>query len=161
MINLFEIARRFSAAEIDFVIVGGVAIRSHGGNYVTDDIDMCYSRARGNLKKIAEVLAPLKPRLRGLDRNLPFVFDWTTLQQGTNFTFETEMGDVDLLGEVKGVGDYVAAEKVSDVVDLDGFPAKVLSISALIAAKEAANREKDKAGLMILYALQESSSAAD
>ncbi len=156
MINLFEVAKRFSDAEIDFVIVGGVAIRSHGGNYVTDDIDICYSRTRENLKKIADVLAPLKPHPRELDRSLPFIFDWTTLQHGTNFTFETEMGDVDLLGEVKGVGDYLEAEKVADIVDLDGSPTKILSVSALIVAKQAANREKDKAGLMVLYALQES-----
>jgi len=156
MINLFEIARRLSEAGVHFVVVGGVAIRSHGGNYVTDDIDICYLRTSENLKKIAGVLAPLKPRARGLDRSLPFVFDWSTLQHGTNFTFETDMGDVDLLGEVKGVGDYTDAEKVSDTVDLDGFPTKVLSVSALIAAKEAANREKDRPGLMVLYALQES-----
>lgn len=159
MINLFEIAKRFSDAGVDFVIVGGVAIRSHGGNYVTDDIDICYSRTRENLRKIADVLAPLKPRPRGLDRSLPFIFDWTTLQHGTNFTFETYMGDVDLLGEVKGVGDYLHAEKVADIVDLDGSPTKILSVSALISAKEAANREKDRAGLMVLYALQESGQA--
>ena len=156
MINLFEVARRFSEAGVDFVIVGGVAIRSHGGNYVTDDIDICYSRTRENLRKISEVLAPLKPYPRGMDRSLPFVFDWTTLQHGTNFTFITEMGDVDLLGEVKGVGDYTEAEKASITVDLDGAPTKVLSIPALIAAKEAANREKDRPGLVVLYALQES-----
>ncbi len=158
MINLFEIARRLSEAGVDFVIVGGVAIRSHGGNYVTDDIDICYLRSNENLKKIADVLAPLKPWARGLDRNLPFVFDWTTLQHGTNFTFATEMGDVDFLGEVKGVGDYTQVMKVADTVDLDGFPTKVLSVSALITAKEAANREKDKPGLMVLYALQEAKS---
>lgn len=156
MLNLFEIARRFSEAGVDFVIVGGVAIRSHGGNYVTDDLDVCYSRTRKNLKKIADVLAPLNPHPRGLDRSLPFVFDWTTIQHGTNFTFETDMGDVDLLGEVKGVGDYIELAKVADKVDLDGYPTKILSIPALIAAKEAANREKDKSGLMVLYALQES-----
>lgn len=161
MIDLFEVARRFSEAGIDFVIVGGVAIRSHGGNYVTDDIDICYSRTRDNLKKIADVLAPLKPHPRGLDRSLPFVFDWTTLQHGTNFTFETEMGDVDLLGEVKGVGDYTEAVKVADTVDLDGSPTRILSVAALITAKEAANREKDKPGLMVLYALQESTQKND
>lgn len=157
MLDLFEIARRLSEAGVEFVIVGGVAIRSHGGNYVTDDLDVCYYRTRENIKKIADVLAPLNPHPRGLDKKLPFVFDWTTLQHGTNFTLETEMGDVDLLGEVKGVGDYVELAKVADTVDLDGYPTKILSISGLIAAKEAVNREKDKPGLMVLYALQESS----
>lgn len=82
MINLFEMARRFSEAEVDFVIVGGIAIRSHGGNYVTGDLDICYSRTNDNLKKIASVLLPLNPRPRNFPEILPYVFDWTTLQHG-------------------------------------------------------------------------------
>ena len=155
MINLFELARRFSSAGVDFVIVGGIAIRSHGGNYITEDLDICYSRQRENLKKIAGVLEPLQPRLRGIDDTLPFVFDWTTLQHGTNFTFTTALGDVDLLGEVKGVGAYDDLVKESIEVDLDGFATYILSIPSLIAAKKAAARPKDEAGLQVLYALKE------
>lgn len=120
MINLFEMARRFSEAKADFVIVGGIAIRSHGGNYVTEGLDICYSRTNENLKKIAEVLLPLNPRPRNFPENLPYVFDWTTLQHGTNFAFETSMGDVDLLGEVKAVGNYEDLVRQSIRVDLDG-----------------------------------------
>lgn len=156
MINLFELARRFSEKEIDFVIIGGIAIRSHGGNYITEDLDICYSRTRENLKKIADVLAPLKPRPRGIEETLPFVFDWSTLQHGTNFTFSTLMGDVDLLGEVKGIGSYDDLLPSSIVVDLDGHPTRILSIPSLIVAKEAAGRPKDEPGLHVLYALQES-----
>lgn len=155
MINLFEIARRFSEAKVDFVIVGGVAIRSHGGNYVTEDLDVCYARTNENLKKIAAVLSPLNPRPRNFPENLPYVFDWTTLQQGTNFTFETSMGDVDLLGEVKAVGNYEDLVSQSLSVDLDGHPTYILSIPALIIAKRAAGRPKDEAGLKILEALKE------
>ena len=137
------------------MIVGGVAIRSHGGNYVTEDLDICYSRTRDNLKKIANVLEPLQPRLRGVEAHLRFVFDWTTLQHGTNFTFTTTLGDVDLLGEVKGIGTYDDLVKESIEVDLDGLATHILSISGLIAAKRAAARPKDEAGLKVLYALQE------
>ena len=156
MVNLFEIAQLLSQAEVDFVIVGGIAIRSHGGNYVTEDLDICYSRNRDNLKKIAAVLEPLNPRPRGFEPGLPFVFDWSTLQHGTNFTFITSMGDVDLLGEVKGIGGFEDLVRDSIKVDLDGFSAYILSISGLIVAKEAAARPKDVAGLKVLYALRDS-----
>lgn len=155
MIDLFEVARRLSAADVQFVIVGGIAIRGHGGNYITEDLDICYSRTRDNLKRIASVLEPLKPRPRGFTKDLPFVFDWTTLQHGTNFTFETTMGDVDLLGEVKGIGGYDDLVPESITVDFDGFPTKLLSIPSLILAKEAAGRPKDQPGLQVLYALRE------
>ena len=155
MIDLFEMARRFSEAEVKFVIVGGVAIRGHGGNYVTEDLDICYSRTNENLKKIASVLAPIKPRPRNFPEELPYVFDWTTLQQGTNFTFGTLLGDVDLLGEVKGVGAFDDLVKESIPIDFDGYSAYILSIPALIRAKKAAGRPKDEAGLKVLEALQE------
>lgn len=154
MINLFEMARRLSEAGVEFVIVGGVAIRSHGGNYVTEDLDICYLRTNDNLRKIANVLTPLKPRPRNFPENLPYVFDWTTLQHGTNFTFETSMGDLDLLGEVKGVGSYHDLVPVSIQVDLDAIPTQILSIPSLIVAKRAAGRPKDEAGLVVLEALQ-------
>ena len=154
MINLFEMARLLSEAKVDFVIIGGVAIRSHGGNYVTEDLDICYHRTNDNLKKIADVLSPLHPRPRQFPENLPYIFDWTTLQHGTNFTFETSMGDIDLLGEVKGLGSYDDLVPESIQVDLDGNPTRILSIPSLIVAKRAAGRPKDQAGLIVLDALQ-------
>lgn len=156
MFNSFKAAQLFSEAGVKFVIVGGIAIRSHGGNYITEDLDICYLRTRDNLKKLANVLAPLNPRPRGIDDNLPFIFDWTTLQHGTNFTFKTSLGDIDLLGKVKGIGNYDDLVKESISVDLDGFPTYVLSIPALIIAKEASARPKDEPGLKVLYALKES-----
>jgi len=156
MINLFELARRFSAHGVEFVIVGGVAIRSHGGNYITEDLDICYSRVRSNLKKIADVLSPLNPRPRGIKDHLPYVFDWKTLQHDTNFTFKTSMGDVDLLDEVKRLGGYDDLINHAIAVDLDGYQTRILSIRSLIIAKKAAGRPKDEAGLQVLYALQES-----
>lgn len=66
------------------------------------------------------------------------------------------MGETDLLGEVKGIGNYDDLIKDSITVDLDGFPTRILSIPGLIVAKEAAARPKDEAGLKVLYALRES-----
>ena len=155
MFNLLKLLQLLSAADARFVVVGGIAIRSHGGNYLTEDLDICYSRNRDNLKRIAGVLAPINPRLRGVDPNLPFVFDWTTLQHGTNFTFVTSLGDIDLLGEVKGVGVYDDLVANSIAIDLDGFQTRILSIPSLIIAKEAANRPKDEPGLTVLRALRD------
>lgn len=155
MNNLFKVAQLLAEADVKFVIVGGVAIRGHGGNYVTEDLDICYSRDRENLKRLAGVLAPLKPRPRGINDDLPFIFDWSTIQHGTNFTFSTTMGDVDLLGEVKGLGIYDDLLGESLRVDLDGFSANLLSIPALIIAKTAAGRPKDEPGLKVLHALLE------
>lgn len=161
MISLFDAVRVLVEADVAFVVIGGVALRSHGSAYLTQDLDICYSRAKENLQKIAKALAPFSPRPRGFPDELPFVWDWTTLQNGTNFTFKTTLCDIDLLGEVPGVGDFIEVLANSIEIDLDGFQVKVLSIDGLIKAKETAGRPKDQAGLAELYALREALGAAE
>ena len=156
MISLYRAVTILADAGVEFVIVGGLALTTHGSAYVTKYLDICFRRTNTNLKRIADALAPFHPRPRGLVDKLPFVWDWTTLQHGTNFTFTTELGDIDLLGEVLAVGNYEDAIKESVEIDLDGSRVSVLSIEGLIRAKEAAGREKDKPGLKELYALRES-----
>lgn len=155
MISLFQAAKLLADAKVEFVIVGGVALRSHGSAYITQDLDICYSRVRRNLEKIADALRPLDPRPRGFPDDLPFVWDWSILQNGTNFTFKTSLCDIDLLGEVAGIGDFDDVFDQSIIVDFDGTPVRVLSIAGLIKAKETAGRQKDKAGLEELYALRD------
>lgn len=155
MIQIYEAIKLLAQAEVEFVIVGGVALRTHGSAYLTQDLDVCYARTRSNLEKIVETLRPLNPRPRGFPDSLPFVWDWTTFQNGTNFTFTTTLCDIDFLGEVAGVGSYPEVLANSEIYDLDGNEVRVLSIDALIRAKETAGRAKDVVGLQELYALRE------
>jgi hypothetical protein len=145
-------------ARVRFVIVGGLAVTIHGSAYVTFDLDFCYARDTENLVRLARVLHPFNPRLRGAPAGLPFRFDEETLKQGLNFTLSTELGDLDLLGEVAGVGDFAAASAVSEPVELFGRTFFVLTLDALIASKRAAGRPKDFQVLPELEALREATS---
>ena len=141
--------------KVEFVIIGGVAIIAHGVPYATFDLDFCYARSLENLKKIVAALAPFKPRLRGFPTNLPFTWDERTLQNGTNFTLETDIGDIDLLGEVAGVGSYAEVFANSTKLKLFDDDVRVLSLDDLIKAKRAAGRPKDLFVLPQLETLQE------
>jgi hypothetical protein len=141
--------------KVEFVIVGGIAITAHGSAYITKDLDFCYSRVKGNLKNIVSALSPFKPRPRGFPENLPYIFDETTLQNATNFTFETQLGDIDLLGEVAGIGAFNEVREFSKLMELFSFEVRVLSIEGLILAKRAAGRPKDLLVLPELEAMQE------
>ena len=116
---------------------------------------MLFSVVSANLKKIANALAPFNPRLRGFPKELPFVWDERTLLNGTNFTLDTEIGDIDLLGEVSGVGDYSALKTSSQKLEICGMFVDVISIDDLINAKRAAGRTKDLLVLPELEALRE------
>ena len=104
MIDFEQALTALAEARVRFVIVGGLAVTIHGSSYVTFDLDFCHARDRENLSRLAQALVPYHPRLRGAPTDLPFCFDEETLKGGLNFTLTTDVGDIDLMGEVAGVG---------------------------------------------------------
>jgi hypothetical protein len=155
LINIRQTLELLVGHEVEFVVIGGVAIRAHGSAYVTVDLDICYARNRENLTRISRALADLNPRFRDFPADLPFVWDDRTLQHGTNFTLVTALGEVDLLGEVAGLGDYRAVQAHSTVIPIFDLPCQVLGLEGLIIAKRAAGRPKDLLVLPELEALLE------
>ena len=79
-----------ATANVDFVVIGGVAGGSYGSTYGTFDVDVAYSRDRENLARLASVLQELGATLRGAPDELPFQLDAKTLENGANFTFATD-----------------------------------------------------------------------
>jgi hypothetical protein len=77
-----------------------------------------------------------------------------------NFTLTTDVGDVDILGEVTGMGDYQKVEAFSEEMEIFGVNCKVLTLEGLIKAKRAVGRAKDLRILPELEALLELRKAA-
>lgn len=142
-------------AGVDFVIIGGVAMGLQGSAHLTKDIDLCYERSKANLERLASCLKPHHPRLRGAPTDLPFHFDARTISQGLNFTLTTDLGDMDFLGEVSGLGDFASVKAASELKDVGGVQVRVLSLEGLIKSKSAAGRSKDLYVLPELKALEE------
>lgn len=155
LVNFKTAVQALVDAGAEFVIIGGWAAILHGSAYLTNDLDICYSRQRENLKRVATALAPFHPRLRDLPPDLPFVWDDVTLRNGTIFTLNTDLGKIDLLAEVSGVGSYEDARE--HAVLMAAFEREVwtLDLPALIASKRAAGRPKDLAHLAELESLLE------
>ncbi len=53
-------------------------------------------RTKQNLRRLAAA-REIKPTLRNAPKDLPFIIDEQTLALGSNFTFDTRFGDLDLL----------------------------------------------------------------
>lgn len=141
-------------AGVQFVVIGGVAMIAHGSARVTQDLDICYARSSENIQLLARTLAPYHPHLRGAPDDLPFRFDAETIQRGLNFTLITDLGDLDLLGEVAGIGSYPAVLALSQEVEHpSGKRWRLLTIEGLIHAKRAAGREKDLDAIRQLEAI--------
>jgi predicted nucleotidyltransferase len=140
--------------QIEFVLIGGLAMRVQGSAHITEDLDLCYQRTAENIAAIAAAFEPLHPYLRGVPPGLPFKFDVATIQAGLNFTLVTDLGDVDLLGEVSGIGFYEQALAQSESWQVFGVTVQVLSLEALIKSKKAAARKKDQNHILELEELK-------
>lgn len=140
---------------VDFIIVGGAAAVAHGSARLTQDLDIVYRRDKGNLTRLVKSLTPHKPYLRGAPRGLPFIFDEVTLKNGLNFTLTTTIGDIDLLGEVVGGGNFESLEKYTVKLDLFGFKCLCINLEKLIDLKRSAGRPKDLEAIAELMALRD------
>jgi predicted nucleotidyltransferase len=153
-LDVAALLRALTQNKVEFIVIGGVAMVAHGSNHATFDMDVCYNRTPVNLAALAAALTSIHAYLRGAPKGLPFKADVPTLQAGLNFTLETDSGDLNVLGEVSGVGDYAQALANSEEKEMYGIKARVLSLDALIAAKKAAARNKDRSHLLELEALK-------
>jgi len=131
-------------AKVDFVLIGGLAGIAHGSAYPTYDLDIMYSRDRGNLERLAKVLSDLGATLRGAPPDLPFLLDADTLEEGGNFTFETRYGALDILAYPEGAPRFEDVRRAANEIDFAGRRVLVASLDHLIAMKDAADRPKDR-----------------
>lgn len=129
---------------VDFVLIGGMAGISHGSNYPSYDLDVVYARNRDNIARLVEALREIGVRLRGAPAGLFFLLDTKTIENGSNFTFDTPHGDFDILGHADGMPGYEVLKAEAPAREILGLEVRVASIDHLIAMKRAANRPKDK-----------------
>jgi hypothetical protein len=112
------------------------------------------------LKRLREALLPFHPRPRGFPPELPFIWDEATLRNSSVLRLQTDLGDIDLLAEVAGVGGYEEARQGSQMVSAFDRPLAVLELRKLIRAKQAAGRPKDLSMIPELESLFEAEEEA-
>jgi hypothetical protein len=142
------------AADVHFVVIGGVAATVQGSARFTNDLDICYDTAPDNLERLVRVLRKWRAYLRDVEPGLPFVLDVRALRATPFMTLTTTIGDIDLLDRVPGVGAYADAVAASELVRIDATEFRSLTLPALIAAKRATGRAKDREHLIELEALR-------
>jgi hypothetical protein len=134
---------RLGRAEVDYVVVGGVAVVLQGYGRATKDLDITYATGEDNLRRLGAVLVALHARLRGVAEAVPFVPDARTLARTRLLTLDTDDGSLDLLANPPGAPPYATLRARADRVDLDGFVVAVAALDDLLAMKRAAGRPQD------------------
>ena len=154
-VDLAQVIPPLVRANVDFILIGGMAAILHGSARVTFDVDVVYSRTHENIERLSIALAPHRPYLRNAPSGLPFAWDTKTIRDGLNFTLTTDLDDIDLRGDVAGGDTYNDLLSHSFEFKAFGVRFKCLNLPTLIRIKEAAGRPKDCEAIAELRVLLE------
>ncbi len=133
--------------EVEFLIIGGVAVGFHGFVRGTKDVDIVPNPEPRNLAKLAKVLTTLDAHVDGAeefeDGELPDPLDPGALALGGNWVLNTRLGHFDVM---QWIGDDPLWEKLSPTAvnaEIGGLTLKVVDYDGLVALKEHAGRPQD------------------
>lgn len=155
MNDLNRLIQRLCDADIEFVIVGGFAAMLHGSSLVTRDLDVCAVLTAENVQKLRETFRALHPVHRLTPQKLSFLDNPDAGVEVRNLYLRTDIGPLDLLSSILGVGDFERVYAQSTEIELFGRKCRVISLDDLIRAKEALGREKDLLAAKELRAIRE------
>lgn len=150
-LDIQGILAELSREEVDFLVIGGVAVGFHGHVRATKDVDVVPSRTEENLEKLVRVLERLDAVVEGADEfdpgELPDPLDPRALALGGNWVLLTRLGRLDLM---QWLGDIPLWEELSPSAveeQIGGIPIKFVSYEDLVKLKELAARPEDLADL--------------
>jgi hypothetical protein len=63
--NPRELFRALARHDVAYVTIGGMAIQAHGGQRVTQDLDVTIASSKENIARLADALRDLDARIRG------------------------------------------------------------------------------------------------
>lgn len=152
MKNLNNLLKLLLENHIDFVLVGGFASTLYGSTMVTRDIDICYAMTPENIENLREILKDFHPVHRQTMDKLSFIELPKELKGINNLYLDTDLGTLDVLSQITGVGDYEKVKAKCIEVSVFGHQCKVISLDDLITAKKALGRNKD---LLVVQELEE------
>jgi hypothetical protein len=154
MPDLEGLLGRLITEGVEFVIVGGFAAMAHGSSLMTQDVDICCRFSPENLMQIQHALTDLHPVHRMTPQKLPLALTPESCGALQNLYLQTDLGQLDCLSSILGVGDFETVKAHSIELALPMGPCRILSLDTLIKAKEAMGRQRDKEAVLQLKALR-------
>ncbi|TML89843.1 MAG: hypothetical protein E6G08_04130 [Actinobacteria bacterium] len=126
-----ELLRVLREHDVDFLVIGGVAVAAHGYVRATKDVDIIPEPSEANLERLVVGDFPLE--------EMPLQLDVDGLAQGGNWFLATRYGRLGLMQAVEGARSY---ETLRGRAVVKGGIAYV-GLDDLIAMKHAAGRDLD------------------
>jgi hypothetical protein len=144
-----RILRALAAHGVEYVLIGGLAVQTHGHVRVTNDADLIPAPNPPNLKRLAAALneleaSVLNPGQEGL------AIDAKMLPTSTVWQFITRDGGIDVMHEVPGGRPYDELSARALHIRLGDVDVPVVDLDDLIRMKLARGRAVDLADVAAL-----------
>lgn len=155
MSDLQKLLFRLDDSGVAFVLVGGYAAMLHGSSLLTRDIDVCAELSPQAIGKLRGAFRDVHPVHRLASPPRSFLDLPEAGVAVNNLHLGTDLGVLDLLGHITGVGDYARVARDAVEIELFGRRVRAIGLDDLIAAKEALGRDKDLIAAKELRAVRE------
>jgi predicted nucleotidyltransferase len=148
-----QLLRRLVEAEVDFVLVGGLAVNAWGVIRGTKDVDIVVDADPANLKAIAEVAVGAGGHVQRGEALLGTPVSIAgELVSGEQVAIETDLGRLDVVQGLEGVPSYEKLRERASEAEVLGVNVAVCSREDLRAMKQTAGRPRDLVDLEDLEA---------
>ena len=152
--DFFILLKKMTQSGVDYVIIGGFACIAHGCTYVTQDVDICMDFNPDNLLRLQKALAGLHPVHRMTPKKPKLALTKENCKQFKNLYLDTDIGQLDSISFVEGIGDFQQVKKKSISIKVKKLHLQILNLDALIESKKTMNRQKDVQALIQLEAIK-------
>jgi predicted nucleotidyltransferase len=149
-LRLRLLLERLRDADVDFILVGGLAVNAWGYLRATRDVDLVPDPSPENLARLDALLVDLGGKVEVGDRLLESSAIRTFLRTGDRTLVLTDLGRIDVLQGLPQVPSFSVLDEGATEVDLDGLVVKVCSLDDLLAMKRASDRPRDRDDLEAL-----------
>jgi predicted nucleotidyltransferase len=148
-----ELLRRLTEAQVEFVVVGGLALNAWGVVRGTKDVDIVVAPQPENLKRVGEVAVAAGGQVQQGESLLGSPISIASaLAGGEQVAIETELGRLDVVQGLDGIPHFEEMRSRAAKAEILGTTVWVCSLDDLKAMKQAAGRTRDLADLEDLEA---------
>jgi hypothetical protein len=153
-----EIFRALAQSEVEYLTIGGIAIQAHGGQRLTQDLDVAIAASTENVARLADALLDLDARILGPDgqhsRSVPTA---PLLASSDQWHLITVHGPLDILTLPAHLGSFEEMRARAHEVSLGDLTIPIAHRNDLLKMKRAAGRPQDLADVQLLESLDETS----
>jgi hypothetical protein len=144
-----RILRALAEHGVEYVLIGGLAVQTHGHVRTTNDADLIPAPDPANLERLAAALRALDARVLNPGEE-DTVVDAKMLPRATIWQFVTRDGGIDVMHEVPGGRPYGELSDRALHVPLGDIDVPVVDLDDLIQMKLARGRPVDIADVAAL-----------